>query len=86
MATDSVTPSVTGTQSGIAVQAAVAKTLGLSGFHHGNRRHTDTVTITAYDAYGNVAIGYTGTVDLTSTDPHAGLPSVPRSPPPTPAS
>ena len=31
--------------------------------------------MTAYDAYGNVATGYTGTVALTSTDPHAVLPA-----------
>ena len=34
-----------------------------------------TLTVTAYDAYGNVATGYTGTVALTSSDPHAVLPS-----------
>ena len=33
------------------------------------------MTVTAYDAYGNVATGYTGTVDLTSSDPHAVLPA-----------
>ena len=33
------------------------------------------MTVTAYDAYGNVATGYTGTVSLTSSDPHAVLPS-----------
>jgi Ca2+-binding RTX toxin-like protein len=32
------------------------------------------VTVTAYDAYGNVATGYTGTVDLSSTDGQAVLP------------
>ena len=30
--------------------------------------------MTAYDAYGNVATGYTGTVALTSSDPLAELP------------
>jgi predicted outer membrane repeat protein len=33
-----------------------------------------TLTVTAYDAYGNVAIGYTGTVTFVSTDPDAQLP------------
>ncbi len=32
-----------------------------------------TITVTARDAYGNVASGYTGTVHLTSTDPQASL-------------
>ena len=31
--------------------------------------------MTAYDTYGNVATGYRGTVALSSTDPHAVLPS-----------
>ncbi len=30
-----------------------------------------TITVTAVDAYGNTVTGYTGTVDLTSTDPQA---------------
>jgi hypothetical protein len=35
------------------------------------------VTVTAYDAYGNVATGYTGTVHFTSSDhnPNAHLPA-----------
>ena len=32
-----------------------------------------SVTVTAYDSYGNIATGYTGTVILTSTDPAASL-------------
>jgi FKBP-type peptidyl-prolyl cis-trans isomerase 2 len=32
-------------------------------------------TVTAYDAYGNVATGYTGTVHFTSNDTHAVLPA-----------
>src|SRR5260370_39150071 len=34
-----------------------------------------TVTVTAKDAYGNVATGYTGTVHFTSTDLQAVLPA-----------
>ena len=75
-ATDSVTSSLSATESGIAVQAAAAKTLALTGFPTSDTAGTSgTVTITAYDAYGNVATGYTGTVLLSSTDPHAVLPS-----------
>ena len=33
------------------------------------------MTITAYDANGNVATGYTGTVQFMSTDPQAALPA-----------
>ena len=74
-ATDSVTPSIRGTESGIAVQAAPAKTLAFTGFPTSDTAGTaGTVTITAYDPYGNVATGYTGTLDLTSSDPQAVLP------------
>ena len=71
-----MTPSITGSESGIAVQAAAAKTLALTGFPASDTAGTaGTLTVTAYDAYGNVATGYTGTVALTSSDPHAVLPS-----------
>jgi predicted outer membrane repeat protein len=33
-----------------------------------------TLTVTAYDAYGNVAIGYAGTVTFASSDPDSQLP------------
>ena len=73
-ATDTVTSSITGTESGITVQAAAAKTLTIDRLphqRHGRRgRYCD---VTAYDAYGNVATGYTGTVALTSSDPQAIL-------------
>ncbi len=34
-----------------------------------------SLTVTAYDPYGNVATGYAGTVSFTSNDPQAGLPT-----------
>jgi hypothetical protein len=39
------------------------------------RRRTKSVTVTAYDAYGNVATGYLGTVAFTSSDSRAILPA-----------
>jgi hypothetical protein len=33
------------------------------------------VTLTVYDAYGNVATGYTGTVHFSSSDGKAALPA-----------
>jgi hypothetical protein len=36
---------------------------------------SQSVTVTAYDAFGNVATGYTGTVRFFSTDAAAGLPA-----------
>jgi hypothetical protein len=35
----------------------------------------NALTVTLYDQYGNIATGYRGTVQLTSTDPIASLPS-----------
>jgi len=51
------------------VQAAAARTLEITGFPTAEAGVASTVTVTAYDAYGNVATGYTGTVSLTSSDP-----------------
>jgi predicted outer membrane repeat protein len=34
-----------------------------------------TLTVTAYDAYGNVAIGYAGTVTFASSDPDSQMPA-----------
>ena len=74
-ATDTTTSSVAGTESDIVVQAGAAQSLKVTDFPT-----TDTagdvgrLTITAYDAYGNVATGYTGTVSLFSSDPRAVLP------------
>ena len=45
----------------------------LPGHRHGG--HGARVTVTAYDAYGNVATGYTGTVTFTSSDGQAALPA-----------
>ena len=67
---------ITASQSGITVLAGAAKTLTITGLPSDDTAGTaGYVTVTAYDAYGNVATAYTGTVSLTSTDPHAILPS-----------
>ena len=75
-ANDVVATSVAGSESGITVKPAAAHSLAVTGFPSadtaGNSR---AVTVTAYDAYGNVATGYTGTVGLTSSDAHAMLPA-----------
>ena len=34
-----------------------------------------SITVTAYDAYGNLATGYVGTVHFGSSDPRAALPA-----------
>ncbi len=75
-ATDTVTGSITGTQGAITVNPAAASTLSVSGYPSPTTAgvaHTETVS--ALDAFGNVASGYTGTVRFTSTDARAVLPA-----------
>ncbi len=75
-ATDTTTSSITGTDSGIVVQPAGAASLTVAGFPTPDTAGVaNNFTVTAYDAYGNVATGYTGTVAIASSDSKAGLPS-----------
>ncbi len=75
-ATDTATASITGTQSGIVVNPGAAQSLVVAGFPSPTQAGTaGTFTVTAYDAYGNVATGYTGTVSFFSSDPQAQLPA-----------
>ena len=75
-ATDTVTPSSTGTESKITVKPAQAYSITLSGFTNPETEGAAAnFTVTAYDHFGNVATGYTGTVRFTSSDPHAVLPA-----------
>ncbi len=76
IATDSTTAAITGTLSGINVSPAVASKFALSGLSSTTTAGvSQTVTVTAEDPYGNVATGYAGTVQFTSSDPQAGLPA-----------
>ena len=71
-----VTGTITGTQSGITVNPASATTYAVSGFTSPTTAGTaHNVTVTAQDAFGNVATGYTGTVHFTSSDGSAVLPA-----------
>jgi hypothetical protein len=58
-------------QANLMVNAAAAASFVLSAPGSVVAGAPFSVTVTAYDAYGNVATGYTGTVSLTSTDPQA---------------
>ncbi len=74
-ATDTATASITGTQAGIAISPAAASRLVLAGYPSPTTAGTShAFTVTARDAYGNVATGYTGTVHFASSDPQAALP------------
>ncbi len=73
-ATDTVSPSVTGSQSGITVRPGPAVSFSVTGFSATPTAGVDgSVTVTARDLYGKVATGYTGTVHLSSTDGDADL-------------
>jgi hypothetical protein len=53
---------------GLTVRCEAAVPAAFAGAAH-------SVTVTALDAYGNVATGYRGTVHFTSSDTKAGLPA-----------
>jgi ribosomal protein S6E (S10) len=74
--TDKATSSISGVQVGINVTPGSAKTLAVSGLPSPyGVGSTHAVTVTALDAYGNVATGYRGLVHFTSTDTKAALPA-----------
>jgi hypothetical protein len=73
-ATDTATSSITGSQSGIAVSAAAADHLSLSGPSSVASGTAFALTVAVLDAYNNVVTGYTGTVTFTSSDSAPVLP------------
>jgi len=74
-ATDTTTSGLTSTQTGITVNPAAASVLVITGPSSVPAGVAFSITVTAYDAYGNVATGYTGTVHFNSTDSTAKLPA-----------
>jgi hypothetical protein len=65
-----------GGESGITVTPAAAATLVFGGVPTDTDAGSAfTLMLTAMDAYGNQATGYTGTVHFSSSDPHAVLPA-----------
>ena len=74
-ATDTLTPTITGSQTGIAVTPGAAATFAVVTVTSWVAGAAHSVTVTARDAYGNVATGYTGTIRFTSSDPAATLPA-----------
>ena len=64
----------TGTQS-VTVTPAAASSFSVSGFPATTAGVLQSFTVTARDAFGNVATGYTGTATFSSSDPIASLPA-----------
>ena len=71
--TDVVTPSVTGSENGVAVAAGNPNRLRVSGASAGTAGTPATVTVEVQDAYGNDTP--IGTIHLSSSDPNATLPA-----------
>jgi hypothetical protein len=75
-ATDTAVASVTGSETGISVVAPIAAMLVFSNVPSSTTAGSAfNVTVTAEDAYGNIATGYSGTVHFTSSDPQSVLPA-----------
>ena len=73
-ATDTVTSSITGISNNITVNAAPAAKFVVAAPSPVTAGVAANVTVTAQDAYGNVATSYAGTVHFTSSDGSASLP------------
>jgi hypothetical protein len=75
-ATATTAGSVTGIDTGIAVNAAAASKVIVTGFPSPTTAGVaGAFTATLEDAYGNIASGYRGTVHFTSSDARASLPA-----------
>jgi alpha-tubulin suppressor-like RCC1 family protein len=74
-ATDTTTASITGSQTGIVVSPGSAKTLKVVTTTAWTAGASYTVTVTAFDANGNKATGYTGTIHFTTSDTEASVPA-----------
>jgi hypothetical protein len=75
-ATDTNDNSLVGGETGITVAPAAAVALVFGNVPSGlTAGSTFNLWLTAKDAYGNTATGYTGTVHFTSSDPRAVLPA-----------
>ena len=73
--TDNATPALTGSQTGITVNPGAATEFVISAPAGAQAGAPFSITVTAEDAYGNVATGYTGMVHFQSTDAAASLPA-----------
>jgi beta-glucanase (GH16 family)/regulation of enolase protein 1 (concanavalin A-like superfamily) len=71
-ATDTVTGSITG-QAGVTVSAAAATHFKIKAPASVTAGSAFSVTVTALDAYGNIAKGYLGSIHFTSSDTASGV-------------
>jgi hypothetical protein len=74
LATDTVNGATVGSAN-VSVRPAAAVKLVITGPSSIAAGASFSITVTAYDPYGNVATGYRGTIQFSSTDPQATLPA-----------
>jgi probable HAF family extracellular repeat protein len=74
-ANDTLIGSLAGTDGGIQIGPAAASRLAITGPASVTAGAGFSITVTAYDAYGNVATGYLGTVTFKSSSASAILPA-----------
>ncbi len=75
-ASDTANNSIVGSDTGVTVNPAAAASLVFSNVPSSTTAGSSfTLIVTAKDAYGNVATGYTGTVHFSSSDAKAVLPA-----------
>ncbi len=73
--TDSVAAALTASLSGISVTAGATASLAVTGFPATTAGVAQSFKVMTRDAFGNISIGYTGTVVFSSSDAKAGLPA-----------
>ena len=74
-ATDTVTPAITGTSNGIAVNPAASVHFAVAAPATATAGTAVNFTVTAEDQFDNLIAGYAGTIHFTSTDGAATLPA-----------
>ena len=74
-AQDTANAATASTPAGVLVKAAAVNGLSASFPTNTTAGVAQSLTVTAIDAYGNAATGYTGTVTFSSSDVQAGLPA-----------
>lgn len=72
---DLANPGVTYTQTGITVTPGAVSSISVTSLQSATAGVTQNFTVTARDAYGNIASGYRGTVTFASSDSQAALPA-----------
>jgi uncharacterized delta-60 repeat protein len=72
---DSGTPTITGSQTGLLITNAPATQFRISAPANVTAGIAFALTVTALDAYGNVAVDYAGTIHFATTDGQGSMPN-----------